>query len=169
MSKVLLIGVRLIKAESIIESNVDDAVLSKVISNVQDIQLKPILGIDLFNTVCNEVIAKAANNSYIIAEPTKTLLDEYIQPYLVNATVAEFIAINNYKISNKGIQKLNDNSSSAINSNEVEYLKNYYDNYVSTYKSNLIKYLKDNKLNVKDADTNITLPSIGWFFPQEYK
>lgn len=163
MSKVLLIGVKLIKAESIIEENVDDKVLSKVILNVQEIQLKGILGKELYDTVCNEVTLKVADSTYVIPEPVNEMLNDYIKPFLVHATVAEFIAINNYKVSNKGVQKLNDNSSSSINASEIEYLKNYYDNYVSTYKSNLIKFLKENDLIVKGADTNITLPTIGWF------
>lgn len=163
MKKILLVGVKAIKGESIIEENVDEKILSKVIANVQDIQLKPILGKALYETVCDEAREKAADNLYVIPEPTNELLNDYIQPFLIHAVVAEFVAINNYKISNKGVQKLNDNSSTSINASEVEYIKNYYDNYVSTYKNNLIKFLQDNNLIACGADSNITQPTTGWF------
>ena len=161
--KVLLIHNDKIRAESIIERNTDDKILSKVLHSVQEIQLKPILGKDLFETVCTAVIAKIADSAYMFEEPIKELLENYIQPFLINATVAEFIVINNYKITNKGVQKMNDNSSNSITANEIEYIKNYYDNFVSTYKSNLIKFLNESKLTECGTDKNITMPITGWY------
>lgn len=161
-NKVLLIGVKILKSQSVIENNVNDKELSKVIMNVQEIQLKPILGKTLYEQVCNEAMSKIEDSGYSMPELYSTLLEDYIKPYLIYATIAEFLVINNYKITNKGVQKLNDNSSTSINSQEVEYLKNYYDNFVSTYKGNLIKFLKEQNILENSADVNVTYPAIGW-------
>lgn len=162
MAKILLIGVSSIKSQSVIENNVDDKELSKVIHNVQEIQLKPILGQELYEQVSNEVKSKIEDSSYDIPELYSTLINEYIKPFLIYATVAEFLVINSYKISNKGVQKLNDNSSTSINADEIEYLKNYYDNFITTHKSNLIKFLKEQNILPSNADTDTTSYGIGW-------
>lgn len=164
MAKILFISASKVKAVSVVEDNVDDKVLSNVIATVQETQLKPILGKALYKIVEDFLTEKVADSTFTIPEPEKELIDDYIQPFLVHATVADFIAVNNYKLTNKGTQKLNDNSSTAVSSTENEYIKNHYDNLVSTYKNNLLVFLKENTLLEHDADTNITLPLTGWFF-----
>ena len=164
MANILLISTKTLKAKSYIEENVDDKTLSKIVLNVQEGELKQVLGKELYNSVCNEVALKATDSTHVIPTVIKDLLEDYIQPYLTYATCAEFIVVNNYKLSNKGVQKLNDNSSSSTSQNEGEYLKNYYDNYVVTYKSNLIKYLRENNLNVAGTDNNLSFPATGWYF-----
>jgi hypothetical protein len=166
--KVLLIHNDKIRAESSIEKNTDDKILSKVLFNVQETQLKPILGKDLYKTVCDAVVAKMADSSYVIEAPYKDLLEDYIQPFLINATVAEFIAVNNYKITNKGVQKMNDNSSSSISAADLESVSNMYSNFSTSYKSNLIQFLKDNELVAcgTGTDKNITMGITGWYLPK---
>src|SRR4051794_31914134 len=137
MKKVLLISEQQIKAQSIIEANVDSKILNKVIVNVQEIQLKGILGADLYNTVLDAVSAFVATGTTIPTD-TATLLNDYIQPFLVHAVVADFIVVNNFKLTNKGFLKMRDDVAESVSADDLEYAKNYYDNYKAEYKKNLV-------------------------------
>jgi hypothetical protein len=162
-NKVLLISEDEIKNNSIMEQNTDSKVLGKIISNVQMIQLNPILGDTLYNQIMDEVYT-AATGGTALSDSTKTLLDSYIIPFLTYAVQVDFIVLNNYKISNKGTIKLNDVSGSNIQSSEIEYVKNYYDNYKGIYKKKLIDFLAEGKLTTEtDTDKNVEAESIGWY------
>ena len=160
---VLLVSESQIKQQSIVEKNVDSKLLSKVIINVQELSLKGILGAELYDLIINAVNEKVIND-VPLSESFTILLNQYIQPYLIHAVLADFIVINNYKISNKGVMKLNDNSATNATADDIEYVKNYIDNYVVSYKKNLVQYLSENNLSgTCKVDTNITSGSIGWF------
>ena len=161
--KILLISTNIIKQETVIENNVDDKVLARVIFNVQEIQLKAILGKPLYDNVCDEARNKVANPNYVYADFFQELINVKIKNFLLAATIAEFIPINNYKISSKGIQKLNDNSAANIDSKELEYYKNYYDNFSTTSKKELLAFLKLNNALENNKDTDTTSNGIGWF------
>lgn len=163
MKRVLLISEKQIKDNSIIEQNVDAKILSKTIANVQEVVLKPILGSSVYATLIDEAYNKATDSSYVIAEPYSALLTDYIQPFLINAVLVEFIVVNNYKVTNKGLLKLRDNLADNVDADELEYAKNYHENYLSKYKKNLIDFLKANNLLSCSSDTDITSTSIGWF------
>jgi len=162
MTNTLLVSEKHIKNYSIIEHNVDGKVLKPVLINVQETQLKAILGKELYQDVI-DAVNTSQNDSIPIADTVKEMLDDYIVPFLVFAALADFIVINNYKLSNKGLMKLNDNGATTATAQELEYVKNYYDNYLSTYKNNLIQYLKDRNLSIRGTDKDITSPSIGWY------
>lgn len=160
--KILLISEKQIKDQSIIEQNVDSKILSKVIQNVQEIQLKAVLGSTLYSALLSSVEADIVD-AVGIPQEYRTLLDEYIQPFLIHAVLVDFIVVNNYKVTNKGLLKMRDDVADAISSDELEYTKSYYEGYKSEYKKNLIVYLKENKLVSYGTDTDVTTDSTGWF------
>lgn len=164
MSQVQLISANTVKKESLIDSNVDEKTVGTVIRYVQDFYLRPILGDTLYNSLCTE-FANANGDFNELSEATQELLKGYIKPYLVNATAAEFLVLNNYKVSHKGVMRLEDNNSTSVTASEVESVKNFLDNYTTSYKSKLVQYLQDNDLieTTDKTDTDITSASIGWF------
>jgi len=160
LRKVLLVSEQQVKTETNIETNVDAKVLSKTIQAVQDIDLKAILGLNLYVKVL-EAVYQFQVNSVPINSLYTDLINNYIKPFLVNRVVSKYLVINNYKITNKGLMKLNDNSASNLSSQELEAVRKEYENDSITYKKNLIDYLRANKFGVGDDDTTST--SIGWF------
>ncbi|RZK12916.1 MAG: hypothetical protein EOO46_01390 [Flavobacterium sp.] len=162
--KTLLIDEETIKKESIIEKNVDSKILSKVIVNIQELYLKEILGDSLYKSLIDAVKLFMQSGTTLSQEYT-VLLNDYVQPYLIHAVCADFIVMNNYKITNKGILKMNDNSASNASNDDVEYMKNYVDNYVGQYKKNLIEYLKTiNQNQCSSSSTNIANEINSWYF-----
>ena len=161
--KVLLVSESQVKNQSIMEQNVDVKVLSKIILNVQEIHLKGILGSTLYNELIDAVELKVVSGTTLSATH-QTLLEDYIHPYLINEVIAEFAVVNHFKLTNKGLLKMNDNEATSVNPDELEYFKDYFDNNSSQFKQNLLNYLKDNNL-IESCKSNIntTSESIGWF------
>lgn len=164
MANILLIPESKIKNETIIESNVDSETIANVTWQVQEMQLKPLLGKELYDTIISEVSSQISESTYEIPEMYQTLLSTYIKPFLLVAITADFIFVNQYKLSNKGLLKLNDNSASTVTPQELDTLRSYYYNQLSVHKSNIIQYLKDNNLTTCNTDKSITAPAIGWYF-----
>ena len=164
MRKLILFDEDYVKKNSLIELNVDAKVLSRTIINVQENDLKDVLGITLYQSII-ESVYNNVNSGIPISEAYDILLKEYISPYLLHQTIANYIINNHYKLTNKGLVRLSDRNAVNINDSELEYFKDYYDNYSASYKKNLVDYLKENKLTAinDEIDTNVTSASIGWF------
>ncbi len=143
--------------------NVNSKSLKTLIWENQLLKLKDVIGQTLYEQVLQEVFNKQANVDYVIPESITTLLNDYIQPYLTYIVLQDWIVSNNYKLTNKGVLKLNDSTASNLTSSELEYIKDQYDNKAMAFKSALIGYLKKNGLITECTDTDITTESIGWY------
>jgi len=162
MKKVLLITAGDVIGGSVIEDNVDVKLLSKAIGITQETDLKPILGAQLYNDVIDAVYNLSVSGS-AMSDVYASLIDA-AKPYLINKTVAEFIVINQYKFSNKGLMKLNDNSATSISDGDLKTVKELYDNKANYFKIQLIDFLKANGLINSQSETQVTSDASGWYF-----
>ncbi|WP_316841365.1 hypothetical protein [Pedobacter gandavensis] len=161
--KLLLIDEKYIKENSAIELNASGKVLNTIIWDIQKNLLKNILGKTLYTELLKEAKMKNDDEAYIISESSSELLFDYVQPYLQASTLTEFIVLNSYKLSNKGVLKLSDNNASALSADELEYFKNFYDNKKNVAENNLKEFIKcDEDITAPDADLKKTT-GIGWY------
>lgn len=168
MSKLLLIDTSLVKETSFIEANVDDDILRKVLVDVQNIQLYAILGVVLYDRVIAEAESLINDDSYEMDTLIRNLIYNYIRPFLIYAVTVEFLIVNTYKISNKGIMRMTDASATTINGSELEYLRDFYQNKLDNYKKSLVDFIRDNNLLTDGRqDMNVTSSS-GWYIEQPY-
>src|SRR5687768_1664699 len=116
--RVLFISESQVKGLSLIDDNVDSKLLSKTIELVQENYLKGVLGKSLYDTLISEVYEFKTNETEIPALHN-LLLNEYIKPYLIHQTVVEFITTSSYRISNKGVIKLNDDAADSLSESEL--------------------------------------------------
>jgi len=163
MNKVLLISEQQIKDKSVLEQNIDPKIVSRAIMEVQDLQLFNVLGKDLYATVMDAVYNAATDDTYVMDTGLKELLSDYIQPYLVYEVLCDFIMTNNYKLTNKGTLKYNDQNATSLSNQELDYARSFYTNKLAGYKSRLVKYLRDNKFIDILQQEDETGPAIGWF------
>jgi hypothetical protein len=169
INNVILISEKDIKNESLIQLNVEPKVISRTVLDCQTIYLRPILGDTLYEQVLTEVINKSTVPGYVISDAIKTLLEQYIQPYLCSLVESQIVVNLSFKMTNKGVLKYNDASANNISSEELEYFKNYLDARVSGYKAILIDYLTKNNLTSNiSTDRDITSDGIGWYLPEKY-
>lgn len=159
--KVLFISEKQIKEQSSVELNADPKALSKVILEVQETTLKQVIGTVLYSQLTEEISTAYTEQTDLSPAP-KTLLNDYVIPYMIYAVLVDFIVVNNYKITNKGVMKMNDTNAGNLSASELETAKNYYMGRASSRKKALVDYLYENKILAKDADTNVTSSGIGW-------
>lgn len=160
--KILLVSEKQIKDKSMMNDTVDGKQLSTIISNVQAVKLKAVLGKDLYTTLIDEVEKVLTISGYTLTAQLTELLEDFVIPYLCYEVLVDVLVFNNYKITNKGVMKMNDNSASAVGQGELEDIKKYYTNYLAVYKDRLIQFLRENKLTAPFTDTNVESYSIGW-------
>ena len=165
MSKILFISEQQLKDNSVIEQHVDSKILSNTIWEVQEFELKPILGEILYSAIANEVLSASTISGYTITETNLELLTDYIKPFLIYGTLSYGFIPLHYKVTNKGINRLTDSTVSSLQSTELEYVKNNYDSKFDDYKQRLVKHLEiDLNEDVSDI-IDTTGDSSGWFIP----
>ncbi len=162
---VLLISPHKLIQSSIIDENVDQKVLSKNIHQVQETQVRDVLGESLYNSLINALDENITNGTAIL--PIYTQLLNKIKPFLIACVQSEFIFLNQYRLSNKGILKMTDENSQNLGTDEIDKLRQYFVSTSQQYKRDLIKFLEKNKLvEGVETDKNTTTKSLGWYFPK---
>lgn len=165
MQKILYISESAIKENSIIETNADAKIISNTILEVQDLELQPILGADLYAAIGAEIISASTISGYTITDTNKTLLDEYIAPFLIYGTLVNAFVPMHYKFTNKGVNRKNDENATTIDSKELEYVKSHYVNKFDTYKQRLIKHLAIDLKDIVPYIVDSTSETTGWYLP----
>ena len=139
MTNTLLISEKYVKTQSNIQDNVWGDFLTPAIREAQDIELQPIIGRPLYKKILKEVEEKD------VEERFKTLIEDWIQPYLLYQTIVSLIPSIGTKLGNIGTVISNDEHVQNISSSERENLEYRYRYLADHYKSELQKYLLANK------------------------
>lgn len=103
MRNIYLISEKELRQASMIDDNVDSTFLTYSIMQAQETGLQEVIGSELY-----ESILKQVEEHTFLNDDYKTLLDKYIQPYLVNETTSQIVIPLQYKIRNAGIVIGND-------------------------------------------------------------
>jgi len=166
MQRILFINEQTIKDNSIIQTNVDSKIIVNTIYEVQDLELQPVLGLPIYTGLTQEVINAANDTGYTFTATGQTLLQEYIQPFLIYGTLVYGFTPLHFKVTNKGINKKNDDNSANATAQELESLKAHYTSKFDTYKNRLIKYLAITLEEVVPGIVDSTSSSTGWYLPE---
>lgn len=138
MSIVLLISETALKRYTVLNDNVDAAYITPSIIKAQDIGLQPIIGTVLYQKLCSLMpsgINQSANAAY------KTLLDDYVTPYLCNKVLEEIQWALFAKIRNNGIVTSQDQQTQQLSISECEYLRKKYQYDADFYGKRMTDYL----------------------------
>lgn len=150
MTNILLISEDYIKTNSGLNDNVWNSYLTPAIREAQDISLQQILGTELYKSLLNKVaegtIKNTENKAY------KTLLDDYIQIYLMYQTISDLVPIIGVKLSNLGVTVSNDEHITNLSQSERELVQTYYGQRAEFYAKRLQVYLKDNCNNFEELN-----------------
>ena len=140
----LLISPNYIKQNSEVDLNVAEPYIAPSIVYAQNIGLKHIIGECLLNVLKNMVSDNSIKNPENVAY--KTLLNDYIQPYLIYAVLERMAIPLAYKTSNfSSATRTDDDKMSSSSFSEVALIKNYWKDEKDSYKRELQCYLKKNK------------------------
>lgn len=140
---VLLISEATIKENSVINDNYWGKFLFPSIQYAQENGLQSILGECLYQRICylvqQRLIVEIEYADY------KNLLDNYIQPYLLNQVISDSLVDVSVKIANIGTVMNNDEHVANIPQKEYELLRNKYVGKADFYAKKLQDYLKENE------------------------
>jgi hypothetical protein len=139
MTNILLISEDKIKTESALNDNVYGKFILPAIVRSQDIDLCMILGENLLNEVYSRVTGNSITGDY------KTLLEDYIQPYLLKRVIVNIIPYLAVKLANIGEVITNDEHVVSLSQKEVDLLQSNYSYESNWYARRLQEYLLANK------------------------
>lgn len=137
MNKVLLISEETLKTYSLVNDNIDGKYLLPAIQTAQDIDLETLIGKALLDKLCTlvETGEIVSNSKY------RTLLDDYITPYLVWQVMSNLQLGINYKLSNSGVITNDDERKSRLDYRNNQLLQEQYKHYADSYAIKLKDYL----------------------------
>jgi hypothetical protein len=133
-----LISTTNLKKLSYISSNVDDSLISTLITRVQDTVLESILGSQLFNH-----LLEAVDNDTLNANE-EILLNKYISPCLVASVEVRAVEMTTLELRQIGLSKVSsegvNNASESEMNRSINTLKKDY----NFYRERLVRFLKLN-------------------------
>ena len=135
-----LINIEFAKKNGYMNTNVRDSVLSTILTRVQDLKLRPILGTSFFNRLIEGV---TLNNLTMLET---ALLNDYIAKYLISAIDYKAVLHLHTEIRAKTVGHLNDSSIQSADNAGLLKLEDSIRKETEQYKILLISHLKDNCL-----------------------
>jgi hypothetical protein len=171
MAFIEFITTQYIKERSIVESNVDDKLLQYYIRKAQDLHTQIILGQDLYESLMNQAASGTFNSTFY-----QTLLNNYVQPALLEWTIYESIPFINWKITNKAIVQQTSDHATGVTTGDLKWLKSlqmndsgFYDQRVREYIiNNPGEFLEYYQLNGVERIAPATLTGFNMIYTSKY-
>ena len=154
-TRVLLISPEYLVENSVINSNVEQKILSKCIRTASDMYLQPLIGSNLYQTLVSGV-----TNGTMAAGPNKTLVDDYVAPCLTEYALLQYIPYTALKFRNKGLQKQLGAESEPADAADIGYMTAEVRDSAQFYAQRLIKFLLANIQSYPDYYNYTTIDNI---------
>ncbi len=138
-TRVLLITPQYLVENSVINSNTEQKILSKCIRVASDMNLMPLIGSSLYQTLVSGV-----TNGTMSAGPNKTFVDDYLAPCLTEYALLQYIPYTHLKFRNKGIEKQFSETSTTADSTDIGYMTAEVRDSAQFYGERMIKFLLAN-------------------------
>lgn len=141
---------------SAFNANLDDEYLQPAIEEAQSVYLREILGDKLYNTLTNKIDNNTLSGIY------KTLVDNYIKPFLRYEVQSVVCIPLNYKQRNAGIINQYDQGFSTTTVKDTMYIAEHYQSKAEFYSNRLTTFLQQNASSIPEyaySCDNVTNPS----------
>jgi hypothetical protein len=139
MAQVLLVSPEKIKQFTQVNVNVSEEILLPEVVVSQQIGLQTLLGTKFYDHILDVI----QNATYTAAE--KTLVDDYIQPYLLFRAYFELLPAIYMRVMNKTIAVGNTEQGSPISTKDLTYLRSIAQDRYQFYSQRLMDYIKNNQ------------------------
>ena len=166
-NKVLMFTADYYKRNSVVNLNVDTELIRPHIVKAQNMNIERVLGSNLFNLVLSEIEAGAVSTRIV------NLLENYIQPALVEWVTYTALPYLNYKITNKAVLKKSSDNSEASDLTEINFLRQDIRDDAEYLSERMTKFLKTNltlytEYNTGNSDIDDIKPVKTSFFSGIY-
>lgn len=164
MTNVQLISEAKIRQYTDMNDNVDSKLIVNAIREAQDIELQRILGTLLYNKVIDEVQNSTLSGVY------KTLVDEYVQNFLLYAVYYNTLEAIYLRPRNNGLLVPNGGENSdAADRSMYNVKRQSVKNKSEFYAEKLSQYLIENQNNYPELGQNVLLYQQVADFGEQYK
>ena len=119
--------------------NLDTDKFTQFIKVAQEIHIHNYTGTKLYNKISNDIIAGTLANPYL------ALVNDYLQPMLIQWALVEYLPFAAYTISNGGVFKHNSENSTTADKLEVDYLVGKARDLAQYYTDRFITYMSYNQ------------------------
>jgi len=159
-------------------NNVEDQFINIHILEAQQIELRYVLGDELYDDIISEYTDYAEagyqNINNFVSEKNQNLRNEYIKWVLLYYTLYHSIYDLDTKMTNKGIENQHSNYSINADISRIEKRRNDYQNIAETYVSRMLDYIMKNiedyplyKDFIKCDTNNTNNFESGWYLGPE--
>lgn len=138
MIKALFISEAVLIDNSILNENINYTQIRPTIIKCQEMYIQPIIGSDLYADLSAKIIAGT------IAGNDQVLLEDKIQPALIQWMLYEMPLTLSFKYQNKNMFRRSSTESTSMNMDELKYLMDKIKNDAEWYSERIIKYLQEN-------------------------
>lgn len=154
--EVLLISPNAVKADTLVNYNVNDEDIAYSIKIAQNVYLREIIGSNLLNALKTLIYNKIQGETPDIDadgyEKYKELLDDYVSVWLGYKAQQEIVKSITFKIRNIGVSKDNDTNIQSITMQDANSLYKHFDVLVNDMSNRLSEYLCENKSSFPELD-----------------
>ena len=126
---------------SVINENVSFTQIRPTIVKVQEMRIQPIVGSALYNEMVTQVVSGTTTAL------NTTLLEDYIQPAMVQWLYYELPMVLAFKYMNKGMVRRTSEESSQMSMDEITRLTDKVKNDAEWYSERITRYLMEQKAN----------------------
>ena len=137
-NKVLFLSVDYLRDNTVINGDVDSELLEPFIMLAQNVHIEAVVGTKLYNSIIADIEADT------LTGVDKDLVDNYLQPALVQWSLYEALPFINYKLTNKSIATKNSDNSDPVQLDELHYLRTNVRDVAEYMSERATKFLKNN-------------------------
>ena len=127
-----------IKEFSVANENLDNKLLEPTLIYIQDGYLRQLLGKDFYDAIIVQI------NADTVTAVNQTLLNDYIEPYLINKVLANCMLDITYKLRNKAVSTMNADFTNVADLTDLSKMSGQYEQRAKTYQSMMVEFLCDN-------------------------
>jgi len=148
MAKALWIKRDDLVRNTLISGNLDTDRFVQFISIAQDIHIQNYTGTKLYDKISADIIANTLANPYL------ALVNDYLQPMLIQWALCEYLPFAAYTVGNGGVFKHNSENSTTAEKIEVDYLVGKARDLAQYYTDRFITYMSYNQASFPEYNAN---------------
>lgn len=135
MATTLFITPKDLKANTILNGNVDTDLFIQFIKIAQQMHVQNYLGTQLYNSITDKI-----KNSELVDEYLD-LVVEYVQPMLIHFAMVDYLPFANYQIRNGGVFKHRTDNSESTTKEELDILVQKHRVFADFYAKRFVDYM----------------------------
>lgn len=135
MATTLFITQTDLKANTILNGNVDADLFMQFIKIAQQMHVQNYLGTQLYNSITTKINTSTLTGDYL------DLVKDYVQPMLIHFAMVDYLPFANYQIRNGGVFKHRSENSESTTKDELDLLVQKHRTFADFYAKRFIDFM----------------------------